>query len=182
MMNKDFLKDVLAEKKRLIPLKDVIFVNVPKYDELSVKNVWPMIQQDKELMAFFPDKMPKGRLPDRDYTFNVLNTLREDYVGGIIKHAQKQRNTAADNSMQAQFIRVTPAWQEQLEKIPFVSSKLNIANYQCRVKRYHCAPTEGRQQAGDGTQEAQNLRAGREACARASVRSFPTAAGEQRCA
>ena len=123
MMNKDFLKDVLAEKKRLIALKDVIFVNVPKYDEISVKNVWPMIQQDKELMAFFPEKLPKGRMPDRAYTFNVLNTLREDYVAGIIKHAQQQRNTAADNSMQAQFIRVTPAWQEQLEKIPFVSSK-----------------------------------------------------------
>ena len=80
MMNKDFLKDVLADKKRLIPLKDVIFVNVPKYDELSVKTVYPLIQKDKELMAFFPDKLPKGRLPDRDYTFNVLNTLREDYV------------------------------------------------------------------------------------------------------
>jgi hypothetical protein len=61
MINKDFLKDVLSEKKRLINLKDVIFVCVPKYDELSVKNIYPMIQKDKELMAFFPDKLPKGR-------------------------------------------------------------------------------------------------------------------------
>jgi hypothetical protein len=169
MINKDFLKDVLAEKKRLIPLKDVIFVNVPKYDELSVKNVWPMIQQDKELMTFFPEKLPKGRMPDRDYTFNVLNTLREDYVDGIIKHAQKQRNTAADNNMQAQFIRVTPAWQEQLEKIPFVSSKLFITHCVFRVTWQNCAFAEGRQQASDGAQEAQDLRAGREACAGASA-------------
>ena len=97
MINKDYLKDILQEKKSLIKLKDVIFVNVPKYDELSVKNVYPMIQQDKDLMMYFPDKLPKGRIPDREYTFNVLNTLREDYVTDIIKHAQRLRNTAADN-------------------------------------------------------------------------------------
>ena len=42
----------------------------------------------------------------------MLNTLREDYVQDIIRHAQKIRNAAADAEKQAEFIRVTPAWQE----------------------------------------------------------------------
>jgi hypothetical protein len=41
MVNKDFLKQVLAEEKELLPIKDVRFVNVPMYDELAVKRLWP---------------------------------------------------------------------------------------------------------------------------------------------
>ena len=79
-------------------------VTVPKYDELSVKNVWPMIKADPDLMKFFPDKLPKGRLPDREYTFNVLNTLKEDYVKGIISHAHKLRNAPTDKDRQGEFV------------------------------------------------------------------------------
>jgi hypothetical protein len=99
MINKDYLKGIFAEQKKLMLLKDVKLINVPKYDELSVKNIFPMIQQDSQLMLYFPDKMPKGRLPDREYTFNVLNTLRPDYVREIIQHAQKLRNAAEDKDM-----------------------------------------------------------------------------------
>ena len=29
--------------------------NVPKYDELSVKNIYPHLKADPELMAYFPN-------------------------------------------------------------------------------------------------------------------------------
>jgi hypothetical protein len=29
---------------------------------------------------YFPDKLPVGRLPDRKYMFDVMNTLNPDYV------------------------------------------------------------------------------------------------------
>jgi hypothetical protein len=41
MYNKDFLRQVLDEKKSLLKIKDVRFINVPVYDELAVKNIWP---------------------------------------------------------------------------------------------------------------------------------------------
>jgi len=44
MVNKDFLKQILCEEKMLLPLKDLVAVNVPIYDELSVKNLWPHMQ------------------------------------------------------------------------------------------------------------------------------------------
>ena len=40
-MNKDFLKEVLSEKKKLLELNSVKRINVPKYDELSVLSSWP---------------------------------------------------------------------------------------------------------------------------------------------
>ena len=123
MMNKDFLKDILADRKKLLTMKEVDFINVPKYDELSVKNIWPMIQNDPEVLAYFPSKLPKNRLPDREYTFNVLNTKQGDYVKMIIAHAQKLRNDTTDKQKEAEFIQVSNKWQQQLEAIPFVSSK-----------------------------------------------------------
>ena len=58
-----------------MPVKDVSIVQVPDYDELSVKNIWPIMQKDPKFMKYFPDKLPKGRQPSRDYFFNILNTL-----------------------------------------------------------------------------------------------------------
>ena len=75
MMNKDFLKEVLAEDKALLRLDQVSRINVPLYDELSVGNIWPMLKNDEKFMLYFPTKMAKGRVPDREYFFNILNTF-----------------------------------------------------------------------------------------------------------
>ena len=62
MINKDFLKLIFAEKKQLMPLAELRPVSVPKYDELSIKQVYPIIEKDPALRCFFPDSYPKGRL------------------------------------------------------------------------------------------------------------------------
>ena len=43
MMHRDFMKQVLAGQKKLMPLKDVSRVVVPKYEELSVEKVYPLV-------------------------------------------------------------------------------------------------------------------------------------------
>lgn len=80
MLNKDFLKEVLTNKKALLQLDEVKRVAVPLYDELSVIKLWPMMQSDQQFMRYFPSKLPKGRVPDRDYFFNVVNTFQTDYL------------------------------------------------------------------------------------------------------
>ena len=79
-MNKDFLKEVLTESKYLLRLDQVKRINVPLYDELSVIKLWPMMQSDETFMRYFPSKMAKGRVPDRDYFFNLLNTFQPNYL------------------------------------------------------------------------------------------------------
>ena len=78
-INKDYLSLVLQDKKKLLRLDEVKKVEVPLYDELSVVNLWPLMKQDAQFMQYFPDKMPKGRVPSREYFFNVLNTVKNDY-------------------------------------------------------------------------------------------------------
>lgn len=75
MINKDFLKRVLREEKHLMPLTDVKYVNVPRYDELSVRKFWPIFQSDESFMKFMPEKDYKSILPDREYFWNIANTV-----------------------------------------------------------------------------------------------------------
>ena len=78
-MTKDHLKAILAGKKQLLKKADVNYVTVTKYDEISVKAMFPMFKKDPVFMSYFPDKYPKGKNPPREYFFNVLNTLQPDY-------------------------------------------------------------------------------------------------------
>ena len=76
-------------------LSDVKFIHVPLYDELAVVRIWPMMRDDKKFMLYMPSKLPKGRTVDRQYFWNVLNTVNEEYVSQIVAHANAQRNATA---------------------------------------------------------------------------------------
>ena len=123
MMNKDFLKEVFREEKHLLKLNEVKRVNVPLYDELSVLTFWPMVYKDQNLMRIFPSKLPKGRVPDREYFWNVLHTFQEDYVQQLIKHAHEQRNSPAIQARAIETIEISDEWWNQLNSVPFISRK-----------------------------------------------------------
>ena len=78
MFTKDFAKAVFSGQKRLLKMREVKFINVTKYDELSVKSLYDNYLSLEGMKFYFPDKYPKGRCCDRDYMFNVANTLYED--------------------------------------------------------------------------------------------------------
>ena len=42
-INKDFLRDVLKGKKKLLKMKEVNFCNVPSYDEIGVKALYEKV-------------------------------------------------------------------------------------------------------------------------------------------
>jgi hypothetical protein len=69
-------------------------VDVPNFDELSVKALWPHLKQDPAFMVHFPDELPAGRLPCREYFFNIMMTGMGDYLASIIKHANEARHSA----------------------------------------------------------------------------------------
>ena len=109
-INKDFLKQVLAEDKSLMELGDLRPINVPLYDELSVKKFYPKAQQDKTVMKFLPDPRPDGRLPDRVYFFNILNTVHPEYMKKVIEHANEQRMAATAGKQEQEAIQVSERW------------------------------------------------------------------------
>ena len=94
LVTKDFLKEVLTGKKQLLKKAHVKQVEVPHYDELSVRRLWPEMKKDAEFLSFFPTKFPKDKGPPRDYFFNVLNTLYPEYLSRLMAHANEARMAA----------------------------------------------------------------------------------------
>ena len=50
-----------------------------------------MVLDDKEVMKYLPDPTPDMRLPDRKYFFNILNTVKPEYMKNVIEFANNQR-------------------------------------------------------------------------------------------
>ena len=107
----------------LMPLNMVKRINMPSFDEISVKELWPKMQDHEEFMRYFPSKFPKGRVPDKTYFFNIMNSVMEGYVASIIGHANKVRVTKSHEAEAVQTIKITDEWYEKLSSIPFISCK-----------------------------------------------------------
>lgn len=87
MFTKDYAKEIFSEQKQLIKKKNVMFIDVIKYDELSVKNLYNKLMALDNMLLYFPSTYPKGRQCDRDYLFNVANTLHPGIMQEYIDHA-----------------------------------------------------------------------------------------------
>ena len=92
MCTKDFLRDVFAGKKKLKKIGEIKFVQVPRYDELSVKSLYAQLLALDGMADYFPNSYPKGRVCDREYLFNITNTLHEATMKQLVDHANAQRH------------------------------------------------------------------------------------------
>ena len=66
-------------------------MTVPRFDELSVSGLYPKFKLEPKVNIYMPDQMPKGKSIDREYFFNVLNTVYEDRMTAMIAHASSLR-------------------------------------------------------------------------------------------
>ena len=65
----------------------------PTWPEISVKAIWPEIESDKEIMQYFPERIPEStKLPSREFMWGVLYTLRPNYCEALIKEAMTIRS------------------------------------------------------------------------------------------
>ena len=79
------MKKIISGKKKYYEIKDILWVTVPLYDELtpiSVLKALNLEEDDKENWNFILDLCPeivtKGFPKDRDFFFNILNTLKPE--------------------------------------------------------------------------------------------------------
>ena len=126
MVNKDHMRKILLEEKRFMPLEDVKTVNVPKWDELSVKQLWPKMKVIERFMHYMPDRLPKNILPDREYFFNIMNSINPDYVQKAIQHAAAQRNSVTEQNAESESILLSANMHALLQEKPFQSGKSPI--------------------------------------------------------
>ena len=118
-----FLKDVFANRKKVLKKKQVDYISVPHFQELSVKRLWPDLKADAEFNVYFNDDFPEDKVPNHDFFMNILNTIYPDYMKSIMAHASKERYAVDGEVMKAKTIEADPEWVEELKNMPFKSSK-----------------------------------------------------------
>ena len=114
---------MLAGKKQLLKKKQVSHINVTRYDELSVKSLFPQFKGDKEFLQYFPDTYPKNKGPPREYFFDILNTVHPEYLEQVMQHADEERYAASGAKQKAQSIKISQFWQEELSSMPYLSCR-----------------------------------------------------------
>jgi len=91
---------------------------VTKYDELSVKNLYDKFMTLPGMIEYFPTKYPKGRQCDREYMFNIANTLYEEITNDLIQHAGLQRNHIESKNKKQESIMISDHWKNELASLP----------------------------------------------------------------
>jgi hypothetical protein len=118
----DFIRDILSDKKSHLKVNEVIHLEVPSYNELSVKNLYNDALADPELQKYLPSKKQvSNKFPEKTFFFGILCTLRRQYMKDIIRGAQDKRYKAEEGDDKKDSIQITEAWIEQLNKHPYYS-------------------------------------------------------------
>ena len=99
-------------------------IDIPNYPEISVTNLYDDAMQDPDIAVYLPSKKQlSNKLPERNFFFGILSTLKHQYLKDIINDAHKKRYTITPEDKQKQGIRISDTWLEELNKHPYISSK-----------------------------------------------------------
>ena len=72
-----FMRDILADKKLHLKQNEVIRLDIPAYQELSVKNLYEDDMKDPVLTKHLPRKEKlSNNLSECEFFFGVLSTLQ----------------------------------------------------------------------------------------------------------
>jgi hypothetical protein len=82
------------------------------YPELSIKEIYAHYKSDETLMQYLPDKYAKGRQPDREFFFNVFNTLFPSQLKAMIDNARAKRFDTNTDEVKAETIEISQAWYD----------------------------------------------------------------------
>ena len=72
-----FMRDIMKETKLALKQNEIVHMEIPNYQEISVKNLFDDAVSDPELAKYLPSKEQlSGKLPERDFFFGILCTLK----------------------------------------------------------------------------------------------------------
>jgi hypothetical protein len=90
-VNQTFINQILSDNKIVLNNTQVKKVKVPKFSVFNMRDTLKIIQQDVALQRFFPDLKDFERRPNRAFVYNVLNTIRPNYITACLDKAKADR-------------------------------------------------------------------------------------------
>ena len=117
-MTAKYLKQIFTDEKKLMKAAAVKICNPPKYEEISVAQLYDECIKLPGMAIYFPDKYPKGRQCGREYFFTIMGTLHPDYTNKLILNSKKQRFDGDEEEDVKEKIEIDPSWEAELKAYP----------------------------------------------------------------
>lgn len=114
--NYAFMHDVGTGAKKLMKSSQVLRVKVPHFDEFDLGKFIAAFPHYKEVMTFVPDY--KRKLPDREFFFNVANTITDGKIAEMIDEAYAKRAAKPPPTLGATIVMKKSEW-EALERFAY---------------------------------------------------------------
>ena len=74
-------------------------------------------------MKYLPDLEKQRKMPDREFCFRVVNALKPGFITGAFEHSYKLRDAKLAAKRKVEDITINDHWLQELEELPFDSSK-----------------------------------------------------------
>ena len=113
----------MSGDKKLLKIKEARHCNPPRYDEISVANLYDKCMLLEKMADYFPDEYPKGRGCAREYFFTVLATLHPEYTEQLLLNCKKVRYAVDETAEKKDAILMSEEWEHQLREFPQFSCK-----------------------------------------------------------
>jgi hypothetical protein len=118
-VNRVFVRQLLSGEKKAFRLSQVLFIEVPLYPELGVKQLVAMAREDPKVCLYLRDKFWEGKPPTRSFLINIINTVNPGYFEYIIDDQSRLRNIVSQDQLDKDAIMVSPEFHEALLAHPF---------------------------------------------------------------
>ena len=102
------MRDILSGAKLTLKQNEVNHMTVPNYPEISVKNLYDDAMGDPIVQNYLPTRQQlSNKLPERDFFFGIMCTLRNQYMKDIIAAANSARFTVQAEDSKKKAILIT---------------------------------------------------------------------------
>ena len=65
------MNEFIFAQHRYFKNRQVIYFEILDYPELAVKNIWPLVKENSDLLLNFPD-FKETQLPEKEFLYGVL--------------------------------------------------------------------------------------------------------------
>jgi hypothetical protein len=112
----------LKGDKALLKATQACSIDIPMWEELGVKKMWPTAMEIPGFMDFIPDEWDGGIRTDRDYFWSIVFHLAEGFTVGLIQDCTEQRAARLkQKAVGPNLTMIRPEFLELLAEFPFSS-------------------------------------------------------------
>jgi hypothetical protein len=118
-----YMIKVIKGEKVLVKSNEItLTTQLPRFEQLSMKRVWPMFSEHEEVRKYMPI-LSDTNLPPRQFFFQILHSKFPDHYDQLIEHVKNERTKKSKKKN-----RVISANPELLEEIKSLRIWTNMAS------------------------------------------------------